>query len=242
MERHRVRDGLIGAAVAIAVLLVATVVAFWLVSDPAGSGDRAPSAESPAAGAPSDGSDPSVGEPPADLGDDETWLGDLAMDAGTVVTAGSLLRDVQAVARDVRTGPEGVVAGRLAVDATVPFEVVGARLGEGTTVRPAGDSEATVRRPVRFLGRDLDVAATGTVRAVAGRRVVEPRSVDVGGPDALADAIGTLVRRLVTIEQSVEGLPEGLVLRDVAVRPDGFRASLDGTDVRLASAAARPER
>jgi hypothetical protein len=38
----------------------------------------------------------------------------------------------------------------------------------------------------------------------------------------------------VTIEQTVEGLPEGLVLRDVAVQDDGFRARLDGVDVRLA--------
>jgi hypothetical protein len=37
----------------------------------------------------------------------------------------------------------------------------------------------------------------------------------------------------VTIEQDIEGLPEGLVLRDVAVRDDGFRATFRGEDVEL---------
>lgn len=217
-----------GAAVALAVVLLVAAVAFWWVSDPAGPDASATSA-TPGTGAEAP-SDPS---PPADLGDDETWLGDLTLDAGTVVTAGSLLRDVQAVARDVRTGPAGLVAGDLTVDATVPFDVVEERLGEDTTVRAAGDDQATVRRTVRFAGRTLDVEATGSVEVVDGRLVVEPRSVDIGGPDVLASAIGTLVRRLVTIEQEVEGLPDGLVLRDVAVQDDGFRARLDGTDVRL---------
>jgi hypothetical protein len=223
-----VRDGLVGAAIAVGVLLVAVLVLLWTVSDPAG--ESGPAA-SPTAAPPSD---PAAATPPTDLADGETWLGDLTLDAGTVLTEGSLLRDVRAVGADVRTGPDGLVARELAVDATVPFDVVGAQLGEGTTVTAAGGSEATVRRTVEVLGRSVDVVATGTVEAVDGRLVVEPRTIDVGGPDFLADALGSLVRRFVTIEQTVEGLPEGLVLRDVAVQDDGFRASLDGVDVRLA--------
>ncbi len=222
------RDGLVGAAVAVGVLLVAALVLLWSVSDPAGEGAAV------ASPAPTSAVDPSTPSPPTDLADDETWLGDLTLDAGTVVTAGSLLRDVRAVGGDVRTGPDGLVARELAVDATVPFDVVGAQLGEGTTVTAAGGSEATVRRTVELLGRSVDVVATGTVEVVDGRLVVEPRSIDVGGPGFLSDALGSLVRRFVTIEQPVEGLPEGLVLRDVAVQDDGFRARLDGVDVRLA--------
>jgi hypothetical protein len=37
----------------------------------------------------------------------------------------------------------------------------------------------------------------------------------------------------VTFEHEIDGLPDGLALRDVVVRDDGFRASLEGADVRL---------
>ena len=47
------------------------------------------------------------------------------------------------------------------------------------------------------------------------------------------EAVGAAVRELVTIRQPVEGVPEGLVLQEVAVQDDGFRARLSGTDVRL---------
>ena len=53
-----------------------------------------------------------------------------------------------------------------------------------------------------------------------GRLVVEPRSIDFGGPDFLSDAVGAVVRRLVTIEHDIEGLPEGLVLEDVTVQDE----------------------
>jgi hypothetical protein len=232
MERQRVRDGLVGAALAVAVLVVAVLVALWWLTRPA-EPDASPAPPASTAASP-DGRAPAA-EPPADLADDETWLGDLTLDAGTVVAAGSLLRDVQAVGRDVRTGPDGLLAGALSVDATVPFDVVAEQLGAGTTVRAAPGGQATVERTVRFAGRALDVVATGTVEVVDGRLVVEPRSVDIGGPDLLSDAIGGLVRRLSTIEHEVEGLPEGLVLQDVVVQEDGFRAALEGEDVRLVS-------
>lgn len=227
--RQRLRDALAGAAVAVALLGLALAVVVWLATSPAGT-DRA-SAPEPGPTATAPAGDP---QPPADLSGTETWLGDVDLDSGTVVTGGSLLRDVRAVGSDVRTGPDGVVAGRLAVDATVPFDVVAEQLGPGTTVRPADGAGATVERTVRFAGRELRVVATGTVRAERGLLVLEPRSVDVGGPDVLADALGSLVRRFGDVEHRVQGLPEGLVLRDVRVQDDGFRAALSGVDVRLA--------
>ncbi|WNB85842.1 LmeA family phospholipid-binding protein [Cellulomonas sp. ATA003] len=78
------------------------------------------------------------------------------------------------------------------------------------------------------------MAATGTIEVERGRLVIEPRSVDIGGPDLLSGALGGIARRLVTIDQDVEGLPEGLVLQDVVVQDDGFRATLRGDDVVLA--------
>lgn len=42
-----------------------------------------------------------------------------------------------------------------------------------------------------------------------------------------------MVRELVTIREPVESVPAGLVLREVTMQDNGFRARLDGTDVRL---------
>ncbi len=161
------------------------------------------------------------------------WLTDVALDAGTVVAAGSILRDVRTVGQDIIAGPDGLVAARLAVDATVPFEVVANELGNGTVVRSGGGGQVMVIRTVNALGRDLPVTATGTVEVEAGKLIVEPRSIDIGGPDFLSDATATVVRGLVTIEHDIEGLPEGLVLQDVAVQDDGFRVNLRGEDIKL---------
>ncbi len=208
------------------VLVLGVGVAWWAMTEPAGGpgGDPAP---------PDRAAPPPDPRPPADLGDDEVWLGDLGLRSGTVVTPESELRDVRASGRDVVTGPDGLVAGRVAVRVTVPFAVVAAGLGEGTVVRPAGDGQAEVLRTVEVLGRQLSVAATGTVEVRGGRLVVEPRSIDLGGPQLLSEGLAAVVRELVTVVHDVEGLPEGLVLRDVQVRPDGFRARLSGEDVRL---------
>jgi hypothetical protein len=230
MEWVRAKDWLIGAAGMILVLVAAVAILWLVVSAPAGSAEPDPT---PPPGAEAEPAPDAA--PPGDLGEDETWLADLALDAGTVVTAGSTLRDVRAVGQDVVAGPGGLIAGRLAVDATVPFDVVAAELGEGTAVRAADDGQAVVIRTVEALGRELRVVATGTVEVDAGRLVMEPRSIDFGGPDFLSDAVAAVVRTFVTIEHTIEGLPEGLVLQDVAVQDDGFRANLSGEEVNLAS-------
>lgn len=224
--RARVKDWLIGAAGAVVALLVGVVVAWWLVSEPPSAGGASP--------APSADPDrPPRQAPPAGLGQDQVWLRDLRLNTGRLVTASSELRDVRASGRDLVTARDGLVAARATVDATVPFSVVADELGGGATVRAAEGDQATVVRTVEALGRELRVVATGTVEVEAGTLVVEPRSIDIGGPDFLSDAIAAVVRRLVTIEHEVEGLPEGLVLRDVTVQDDGFRAHLEGRDVEL---------
>ena len=229
MKWTRVKDWLIGAAGMVLVLVVIAAVLWWAVSAPAGGGQAASVPSTPVEAGRS-----LAEQPPAYLREDEVWLADLGLDAGTVVTAGSTLRDVRAVGQDVVTGPDGVVAGRLAVDATVPFDVVARKVGNGSEVRSADGGQATVVRTVHALGRELRVTATGTVEAKGGKLVVEPRSIDLGGPDFLSDATAAVVRTFVTIEHEIEGLPEGLVLQDVAVHADGFRANLRGEDIKLA--------
>lgn len=226
MSGTRAKDRVTGAVAMLVVLVLGAAVAWWAVTEPADGSDADPTP-------PDRSATPPDRSPPADLGEDEVWLRDLALRSGTVVTPDSQLRDVQASGRDVVTGPDGLVAGRVAVRATVPFRVVAAELGGDTVVRAAGDGEAEVLRTVEVLGRQLPVAATGTVEVQGGRLVVEPRSIDLGGPQLLSEGLAAVVRELVTITHDIEGLPDGLVLRDVRVRPDGFRARLSGADVRL---------
>ena len=222
----RLRDGLLGAAVAVVVLALAVGIFLWSISDPAQGGAAAPSTPSPSTG--------ELAGPPTDLDPAEMWLDDLVLDAGTVVLPDSTLRDVTVAAQDARTGPDGLMAAAMVVDATVPFEVVAAQIGEDAVVRSGGSSsEAVVERTVEIGGRSFDVVATGEVDVVDGRLVVEPTTIDLGGPSFLAGLLGTVVRGLVTIEHEVDGLPEGLDLQDVVVQDDGFRAHLRGDDVRI---------
>lgn len=227
MDRARVRDWLIGAAGAVLLLLLLGAVLWWAVTEPVGRDGEGPDA-SPGTPEPVPSADP-----PAGLDEEEVWLDELTLDAGTVVTASSSLREVSATGQDVLTGPDGLVAAHVAVAATVPFPVVAGELGAGTTVRAGDGGQAVVERTVEVWGRQLRVVATGTVEVESGTLVVEPRHIDVGGPDLLGDAIAAAVRGLVTIEHEIEGLPEGLELQDVAVQQDGFRAQLAGEDVSL---------
>ena len=234
MSTTRTRDRLVGAAIGALVVLVLLVVAglglaLWLSSpaDEPGPVSRPPTPPAPGAGVPQE---------PDDLAEGETWFQDLALDAGTVATPDARLLDVQATGQDVLTDADGILAGYLVVDATVPFDVVAAEMGAGSTVAAGGSaSEASVTREVEVAGRRFDVVASGTVDVVGGRLLIEPTTIDVGGPAFLANALGALARELVTVEHTIEGIPEGLVLLDVEVQPDGFRASLQGEDVRLVS-------
>ncbi len=226
MTWTRAKDWLIGALGLLILLMVALVIFWFVISEPAGRED--PGSLPPVSG----GGTPDE-EPPADLGEDDVWLADVVLEARTLVSADATLRDIDAVGQGVLTGPDGLVAAHLELEATVPFDVVAAELGGGASVRAGDDGQAEVTRTVEVLGRELRVVASGTVNAEAGRLVVEPRSIDVGGPEFLSDALAAIARRAVTIEQDVEGLPEGLVLQTVSVQDDGFRAAFLGEDVLL---------
>lgn len=232
MTRSRLVAVAAGALGMLLLIVLALALLWWVTSTPSGQGvdgsDRSgPTAVGGASGSTSD-------RPPADLAADEVWLADVDVTAGVVALADATLRDVEAVGHGVRSNPEGLVVESLEVQATVPFADVAADLGEDSVVRPAEDGEASVVRTVEVLGREITVVATGTVEVERGLLVVEPTSIDLGGPDLLSETLATVVRRFVTIEHPIEGLPENLVLRDVTVQDDGFRADLSGRDVVLA--------
>lgn len=217
---------------------VAVAVLWWSMTSPtdsdgsAGDGSSTGARSGTAAGEPGSGS-PAATDPPADLGDEEVWLADLGLQSGTLVLPDSTLTGVVATGQGVRSGPDGLVADRLELEGTVPFGEIAVELGGDSQVRAAADGQAQVVRTVELLGRSLTVEATGTVEVVDGLLVVEPQSIDLGGPDVLSRATASVVRRFVTIEHAIDGLPEGLVLLDVEVQDDGFRADLAGEDVVL---------
>jgi hypothetical protein len=173
--------------------------------------------------------------PPTDLRRGETWLQTVDLDSAAVVSPDGAFRDVHATGQDVRMTSSGLRVGTLRLQATLPFDAAARQVGGGVQLYAAGGGKAGVRRTATVLGRDVQVRATGTVRAVGGQLVIEPETVDLGGPDVLDAALSAAARRLVTIHHTLEGLPDGMRLTDVEVTDGGFRASLEGNDVSLTS-------
>lgn len=223
---RRVADWAIGALGMLLLLTVAAVVLWFVLSDPITDVEQPPS-PTPATSA------TGAAVPPSDLGKDETWLGDMDVNSNIVVLPDSSLLDVEAQGYGARSGPNGVTVERLEVQATVPFANVEAELGGDSRVSPGKNGQATIERTGEVLGRQISVRATGTVKAKNGLLVVEFRSIDVGGPESVSRALAAAARQFIKIEHPIAGLPKNLVLKDVTVQEDGFRAKLSGQDVVL---------
>ena len=84
---------------------------------------------------------PGSSGPPADLADDETWLGSVDLRSADVVSADGDLTDVVASGTGVRFSAEGLRAERLDIDATIPFATVAEQVGEDVTVYDAGNGK-----------------------------------------------------------------------------------------------------
>ncbi len=212
----------VGATLA-ALALVLVVLVFSLGSGaPAGTGTTA--SPSPTGSAP-------VAQRPTDLAEDETWLGAVDLRSQDVVSAKGDLVDVVATGSGVRFSQAGLKAQRLDIDATIPFSTVAKQVGADVTLYDAGNGKTGVERTVTILGRDLTLKATGTVSADGGQLLIEPETIDLGGPSFLDSAASSVARGLATIRQDVPGVPTGMSLDDVQVTPQGFDARLSGTDV-----------
>ncbi|GAA3861873.1 hypothetical protein [Tessaracoccus defluvii] len=150
--RGRVLDWVIGALVTLSLLLLALLL-FWLsITRPVGSADATPSVGTPMPSAAGPSADAT---PPSDLAEDEVWLGDISLEAGSIVAAGTPLLDVVGTGTDVTSGPDGLVARHLDLTATVPFHVVAAEIGPDATLSAAGGGEVRVDTRVEALGRSL---------------------------------------------------------------------------------------
>lgn len=172
---------------------------------------------------------------PSRLDRGQTWLSEVSLDSASVLTADGPLTDVRATGREVNLTEDGLTAGSLTIDAVLPFASAAEQVGDDVVLYAATSGRAGLRRTVTLLGRDVPVTATGTVRAEDGLLVIEPETVDLGGPDLLNDAVSATVRQLVTVRQQVEGLPQGMRLTRVEVVAGGFRVYLEGSRISLVS-------
>ena len=170
---------------------------------------------------------------PTGLARGETWLGDVRLTSAQVVTGDGGLRDVTATGSAVTLTSDGLRAERLDIDALLPFATAASQIGDGVTLHAADGGLAGLRRRVSVLNRDVEVRATGAVRAIDGQLVITPDTIDLDGPDWLDTAASAIVRRLVTIHHTVEGVPAGMALTSVSVEADGFRAHLRGSNVTI---------
>jgi hypothetical protein len=172
-------------------------------------------------------------EPPEDLTEEETWLGTVDFAGEDLVSPDGDLAVVDATGSGVRFGTGGLRAARLDIDATIPFDTLAEQVGPDTRIYAVSGGLAGVEREVTILGRDLTVRATGAVTADGGQLVIEPQTVDLGGPSFVDATLSAIARTLVTIRQDVPGVPSGMALTDVSVTGAGFGAQLTGTDVTI---------
>ncbi|HWO52216.1 MAG TPA: LmeA family phospholipid-binding protein [Ornithinibacter sp.] len=220
------KNFLLGVAATLAALALVLVVLVFSLGSGASSASGSTASPAPTASA-------GVAQRPADLTADETWLGAVELRSQDVVSAQGDLVDVVAIGSGVRFSEAGLRAQSLDIDATIPFATVAEQVGQDVTVYDAGNGKTGVERQVTILGRDITLKATGTVTADGGQLLIEPETIDLGGPSFLDAAASTLARSLATIRQDVPGVPAGMSLDAVAVTPQGFDARLSGTDVTI---------
>lgn len=154
---------------------------------------------------------------------------------GAFVSPDGDLRDVSMTAEDVVLDASEVTMGAVVLEGVVPFAAVAQDVGPRTRLEPADDGRVRMIRTVQVLGRDIEVSGTGEVEAVDGKVVVEPSTVDVGGPRWFERALARGGAPLLSTEQQIEGLPPGLSLQEVDVVQGGFAVRLSGEDVVFAS-------
>ena len=220
------KNFLLGVGATLAALALVLVVLVFSLGSGATSASGSTASPAPTASA-------GVAQRPADLTADETWLGAVELRSQDVVSAQGDLVDVVAIGSGVRFSEAGLRAQSLDIDATIPFATVAEQVGQDVTVYDAGNGKTGVERQVTILGRDITLKATGTVTADGGQLLIEPETIDLGGPSFLDAAASTLARSLATIRQDVPGVPAGMSLDAVAVTPQGFDAQLSGTDVTI---------
>jgi hypothetical protein len=115
--------------------------------------------------------------------------------------------------------------------ATLSYELLSAKLGGDTTLRPEGDG-LRITKTVEVLGRSLPLTAVGTVSLDGNQLVVdvdEAAGAGVDLPGFLVDRVSDLL----DLRYDVPALPFGLQLTSVRPAADGVDIALAAADVVL---------
>jgi hypothetical protein len=159
-------------------------------------------------------------------------IGDVTGRVDGVTLEGIDATDVTIDAHDVSTS-EPYTVGTATISATLPTasieKIVAERSDLEITLAVDGDA---LTASGEVLG--LDLTARLVPRVDDGRLLVTVESVQIAGLtvsiDDLPSALGD---RLTDVEIPITGLPDGLVLSEATVVPDGVRITATGTDVVL---------
>jgi hypothetical protein len=155
---------------------------------------------------------------------------DLGQPVGT--RADVTLRGVQVPLSDVVSGAvREVPVERVDGTATLPYALLAAELGPGTTVTRAGDG-LRVQRTEEIAGVEVPLTATGTVTLDGNSLVVDVEEATAAGvdvPDLFLDRLGDAL----DLRRPIPRLPFGLQVTGVAPADDGVRVEVEATDTVL---------
>lgn len=150
--------------------------------------------------------------------------------ATSITHEGVTVTDVTAELADVTTR-EPYTVGDMRVEATVPIDTLRQIAEPRTRMEIAVDGD--VLRASGEVG-GFPVSAALLPRAEGGTLVIDLQEVQLGPATIALDQLPPdVVEGLSGIEVPIEGLPDGVVLADARVVPQGVRFTATGTDVVL---------
>ncbi|HYX97327.1 MAG TPA: DUF2993 domain-containing protein [Geodermatophilus sp.] len=156
----------------------------------------------------------------ADLGQPEGTRADVSLQGVRVALSDVLSGSVQEV-------PVERVDGTV----TLPYDLLSAQLGRGTTVGRDGDG-LRVQTTVEVAGQTVPLTATGTVRLDGDTLVLDVQDATTAGvevPGAFLDQVSDAL----DLRYGIPPLPFGLQVTGVAPADDGVRVRVQATDTVL---------
>jgi hypothetical protein len=165
-------------------------------------------------------------------------FGDVRLSGSAVRVDGARAERVHVRARQLEVPAAGdATAGRLRAQLVVTYAEVLDRAGlDGLQMSSAGDGDVRLRGAAEVLGSSVDVSAVGTVRADGDRIEVVPQSFELADGGSVSGSLENLLADRFGVSYRLRSLPDGVSVRRVVARPDGFLVTLVGTDVSFDSA------
>jgi hypothetical protein len=168
-------------------------------------------------------------------------FGDVSMTGSAVEVNGTQAERIHVRATDVDVPASGeATAGTVRASLLVTYQEVLDRAGlRGLQMSPAGRGDVRLRGSIEAFGSTVDVTTVGKVRARGDRIEVVPQSFELAGGDSVSGSLKTLLSDRFGVSYTLRSLPDGVSVRRVVARPDGFLVTLVGTDVSMDAATLR---